>query len=60
VVSQVNGQWGTAIEVPGLGALSTGGSAGVGSVSCASAGSCSAGGFYSESLKDEGFVVSEN
>jgi hypothetical protein len=60
VVSQVNGQWGTATEVPGLGALNTGGSAGIGALSCASAGRCSAGGSYSESLKNEGFVVSES
>jgi hypothetical protein len=61
VLSQSNGVWGTAIEVPGLGALNTGGSAGVGPLSCAAAGRCSAGGSYSESLiKNEGFVVSEN
>jgi hypothetical protein len=61
VVSQSSGQWGTAIEVPGLGALNAGGSAGVNSVSCASAGNCSAGGSYQESLPHEqGFVVSES
>jgi hypothetical protein len=60
VVSQSNGVWGTAIEVPGLGALNTAGSAGIGSMSCASAGRCSAGGFYGESLKNEGFVVTES
>ena len=49
VVSQVGGTWGTAKEVPGTAPLNTGGSAGVGSVSCASAGNCSAGGSYTDS-----------
>jgi len=34
VVSEKNGVWGRAIEVPGLPALNNGGNAGVGSVSC--------------------------
>ncbi len=46
VASETNGVWGQAIEVPGLAALNKGGSAGVGSVSCASAGNCAAGGSY--------------
>jgi hypothetical protein len=46
VVSEVNGTWGTAIEVPGTAALNTGGHAGVNSVSCTPAGSCSLGGDY--------------
>jgi hypothetical protein len=37
--------WGRVIEVPGLGALNTGGNAEVFSVLCALAGSCVAGGF---------------
>ena len=45
VADERNGRWGTAIEVPGLGTLTTGGPAGVNSVSCASAGTA-AGGFY--------------
>src|SRR6266851_3677676 len=49
VVSQVNGTWGTAIEVPGTAALNQGGNAQVISVSCASAGDCAAGGVYRES-----------
>src|SRR5215469_5732714 len=40
------GWWGRAIEVPGLGVLNKGGNAGVGSVSCGSAGNCVAGGSY--------------
>jgi hypothetical protein len=51
VVSEVNGTWRKSEEVPGTAALNTGGSAEVTSVSCASAGDCSAGG--------NGFVVSE-
>src|SRR6266702_3317069 len=46
VVSQVNGTWHTAIEVPGTASLNQGGSAWIYSVSCASAGNCSAGGSY--------------
>ncbi len=46
VVSEVNGRWRTAIEVPGTPALNSGGAAMVNSVSCASAGNCSAGGQY--------------
>ena len=60
VVSQSNGLWGTAIEVPGLAPLNTGVQAQVNSVSCASAGNCSAGGFYTDSSGDTpGFVVSQ-
>ena len=51
-----NGRWGTAIEVPGLGALNTGGPAGVNSVSCASAGSCAAGGDYADSAAERSGV----
>ena len=46
VASERNGRWGTAIEVPGLGALNPGGYADVVSVSCGSAGNCAAGGYY--------------
>jgi len=60
VVSQVNGTWGTAIEVPGTAALNRGGFAGIASVSCASAGECSAGGFYTDSSgHGQAFVASE-
>jgi len=58
--SQVNGTWGTAEEVPGIAALNTGGYALVGSVSCASAGNCSAGGFYTDSSGgQQAFVASQ-
>jgi hypothetical protein len=50
--------WGTARELPGMAALNQGGGAGIGSVSCASAGSCSAGGGYADSpLGSQVFVV---
>jgi hypothetical protein len=61
VVSKVNGTWRTAIQVPGIAALNTGGSAVVQSVSCGSAGNCSAGGWYTTDSfgHTEAFVVSE-
>src|SRR6266567_4113239 len=60
VVSEKNGVWGQAIEVPGLGTLNAGGLARVFSVSCPSAGNCAAGGFYRDRHQhDLGFVVSE-
>ena len=60
VVSQVNGTWRAAIEVPGTAALDGGRSAGIGSVSCASAGNCSAGGFYKDSSgRQQAFVVGQ-
>lgn len=48
VVSQFNGTWETAGEVPGTAALNQGGIANVASVSCGSAGNCSAGGYYTD------------
>jgi hypothetical protein len=63
VVNEVHGAWGTAQEVPGTAALNQGGGAGVNSVSCPSAGNCSAGGFYNEGSAGgfftQAFVVSE-
>jgi ABC-type phosphate transport system substrate-binding protein len=60
VVSETGGVWGTAIEVPGTAALNAAGYAGITSVSCASAGNCSAGGWYTDaSSNDQAFVVSE-
>jgi len=46
VASQAGGSWGAAQEIPGTGRLNVGGLANVGSISCASAGNCAAGGFY--------------
>ena len=60
VVSERNGVWGKAIEVPGTAALNKGREAGVTSVSCASAGNCAAGGDYKDgSHHQQAFVVSE-
>ena len=60
VVNQVNGTWHTAIEVPGTAALNRGGNAQIISVSCASAGNCSAGGQYAGSSGVlEAFVASQ-
>jgi hypothetical protein len=60
VVSERHGVWGGAIEVPGSGALNKRGDARVSSVSCASAGSCAAGGFYTDaSGKLQAFLVSQ-
>jgi hypothetical protein len=59
VVSEKNGSWGRAIEVPGLAALNNGTLAGVNSVSCASAGNCAVTGTY-DSGAPAAFVVSEN
>jgi hypothetical protein len=60
VVSQVNGTWRTAKEVPGTANLNTGGNANIFSVSCASAGNCSAGGYYTNgSGHTQAFVVNQ-
>jgi hypothetical protein len=60
VVSEKNGRWGQAVELPGLGALNKGGNAEVNSVSCASASYCAAVGYYRDgSGHDQGFVASE-
>src|SRR6266851_4155222 len=62
VASQVNGRWGTAIVVPGTAALNAGGAGGVASVSCASAGTCTAGGSYTDGSglgNSQGFVASQ-
>jgi hypothetical protein len=58
VVSEQNGTWGPAIEVPGLDSLNAG-VAQISEVSCAPEGGCSVGGFYQDHrLAAQGFVVS--
>ena len=58
VVSQTNGTWQKAEEVPGTAALNHG-DADFSSVSCASAGECGAGGYYQDgSGLSQAFVVS--
>src|SRR5215831_1367503 len=60
VVSQVNGTWHAAIKVPGTAALNQGGNAEITSVSCGSAGNCSAGGDYRDGFSQrQAFVVSQ-
>jgi hypothetical protein len=62
VVSQVNGTWGTPVQVPGTAALAvdSSGDARVNTVSCSSAGNCSAGGYYYDGSGDQqAFVVSQ-
>jgi hypothetical protein len=56
----VNGAWGRAAEVPGIAALNTGADSWVTSVSCASAGNCSAGGVYTDSSgHGQGFIANK-
>jgi hypothetical protein len=60
VVSERNGTWGKAIEVPGLRRLNAGGYAQVDSLSCATPGYCSAAGTYADAaLRGQAFVVTE-
>ena len=62
VVSETNGTWSKAIEVPGSGALNAGRFAIVFSVSCPAAGNCTAGGFYGDASRpshEQPFVVSQ-
>ena len=59
-VGTLGGTWGIAEEVPGTAALNKAGGAEISSVSCASAGNCSAGGYYVDaSGRQQAFVVSE-
>src|SRR5215472_11488433 len=60
VVSETNGTWGQAINVPGLRALGAAEYSDVTSVSCASPGSCAAGGLYADASGGQAFVISEN
>jgi hypothetical protein len=62
VVTAVKGRWRAAAEVPGTAALDAGGGfARVTSVSCPSAGSCAAGGYYDDGRRQvRAFVVSQN
>ena len=61
VAIERNGAWDTAIQVPGLAAVNTGGrNTEVLTVSCAPAGSCAAGGFYTDiDRHTQGFVAVE-
>lgn len=60
VASEQSGRWGRGIELPGTAKLNTGGLAVVASVSCPSAGNCTADGtFGTNAKKDEVFMVGE-
>jgi hypothetical protein len=61
VVTAVKGRWRAAVEVPGTASLDAGGGfAEVTSVSCPSAGSCAAGGYYKNRRRQHrAFVVSQ-
>ncbi len=58
--TMANGKWGPAVEVRGSATLNKGGFAELNSVSCATAGNCSAGGSYApSSTTTQPFVVTE-
>jgi hypothetical protein len=60
LVTERKGVWLAGKKVPGVGALNRGGGANVTSVSCASAGNCSAGGYYTDiSGGEQAFVVNQ-
>jgi hypothetical protein len=60
VIAQAGGTWANATEVPGTAALNKGGWAQIYSVSCAPAGNCSAGGYYTDNDGHiQAFVVSQ-
>ena len=60
VVSEINGTWHGAIEVPGTAVLNQSGDAAILAVACTSAGHCSAGGdYYDSSGHFQVFVVNE-
>jgi hypothetical protein len=62
VVAERNGRWSKAVEVPGLAALNQGNpgyGAQVISISCASAGNCTYGGYYQARHSQQGFVAVE-
>jgi hypothetical protein len=59
-VNELNGTWGSASLIPGIATLNVGLVASPAAISCGSAGSCSAGGTYTDGLGNEqAFVVSE-
>jgi hypothetical protein len=60
VMAQTADRWGRAKEVPGTPVLNKGGGAEIASLSCASAGNCSAVGTYADGIHEpQAFVVSE-
>ena len=59
VVTETNGTWGKAIQIPGSAALNLGDNAEVTALSCASPGNCSAAGHYGDSHGRHVFVVNQ-
>ena len=60
VATELNGRWGSAIEVPGSAALNKGSDADFYQIACASPGNCSAGGFYKDGAGHiQAFLVNE-
>jgi hypothetical protein len=60
VVSEVHGTWDTAEKVPGTAAINASTLASITSLSCASTGNCSAGGYYTDSSgHQQAFVVNQ-
>jgi hypothetical protein len=60
LADETGGTWQRAIEVPGSSALNRGGQAMLISVSCASAGNCSAGGYYTDTAEhNQAMVINE-
>lgn len=60
IVTQTRGTWGKLIWVPGLDRLDRGGNAGLGMLSCPSAGNCNAAGTYTDAKKiTHPFTVSQ-
>jgi hypothetical protein len=60
VVTETNGTWGKAIQIPGTAALNKDGQASIASLSCASPGRCSAVGYYTDGRgRVQVFVVTE-
>jgi hypothetical protein len=60
MVNEVNGVWGSAVELPGANVLNKGGSSFLYTVSCAGFGSCVAGGSYTDARdRIQSFLVGE-
>jgi hypothetical protein len=57
--SETDGKWTMPQPIPGSARLATGGTSMITAISCASPGSCTAGGVYGPSHDEGGFVVSE-
>jgi hypothetical protein len=60
VISEQNGHWGGAFELPGLGTLNAGGRPGPVVLSCGSAGNCATGGSYRDAAgRDHAYLATQ-